>query len=129
MLPCTQQALHFRRISIGCFRCGLLQLVKCSTICSKGWTQRLTLFSTSAGWVEKHNEQECVVCPYHGWAFDSKGVCQHVPAAENMADRPKQSITEAYSVVEKVGSFMTLRSGPSSVLQVSASIGLLQGNG
>lgn len=61
------------------------------------------LVCVCAGWVEKHNDQECVVCPYHGWAFDSKGVCQHVPAAENMADRPKQSITEAYSVVEKVG--------------------------
>lgn len=30
----------------------------------------------SEGWVEKKNGHSCVVCPYHGWAFNEKGRLQ-----------------------------------------------------
>ena len=70
-----------------------------------------------AGWLETHNGEQCVVCPYHGWAFDSQGVCQLVPAAENMLDRPKQSIADVMPVQEKV---QRAAVGPDSSLSVSA---------
>lgn len=54
----------------------------------------------SLGWV---NEHDCVVCPYHGWAFDSAGVLRDVPAAEHEGEWPKKQLVEAFPVVEKGG--------------------------
>ena len=34
------------------------------------------------GWVAEVEGHDCVVCPYHGWAFDSEGRLRDVPAAE-----------------------------------------------
>lgn len=51
------------------------------------------------GQVEGHN---CVVCPYHGWAFDGEGVLRDVPAAENRGEWPTKQLVDVYPVVEKV---------------------------
>jgi phenylpropionate dioxygenase-like ring-hydroxylating dioxygenase large terminal subunit len=37
----------------------------------------------SAGWVDEVDGKSCVVCPYHGWAFDDEGYVRDVPASEN----------------------------------------------
>ena len=49
--------------------------------------------------VEGH---DCVVCPYHGWAFDEDGVLQDVPAAENQKEWPRKQLIQSYPVKEKV---------------------------
>ena len=36
-----------------------------------------------AGWVDEVDGKSCVVCPYHGWAFDAEGYVRDVPASEN----------------------------------------------
>ena len=50
--------------------------------------------------VEGH---DCVVCPYHGWAFDGEGVLQDVPAAETQKEWPRKQLVQSYPVKEKVG--------------------------
>ena len=46
--------------------------------------------------------QDCVVCPYHGWAFDGEGVLQDVPAAETQKEWPRKQLVQSYPVKEKV---------------------------
>lgn len=46
--------------------------------------------------------QDCVVCPYHGWAFDAEGVLQDVPAADNAEAWPQKKLVDSYAVEEKV---------------------------
>jgi Rieske [2Fe-2S] domain len=38
---------------------------------------------STAGWVDEVDGKSCVVCPYHGWAFDDEGYVRDVPASEN----------------------------------------------
>ena len=38
----------------------------------------------SSGWVESKEGHTCVVCPYHGWAFDGEGKLHDVPAADQV---------------------------------------------
>ena len=52
------------------------------------------------GWVGQIKGHDCVVCPYHGWAFDEAGVLRDVPAAEH-GEVPKLAI-DAFPVEEKV---------------------------
>lgn len=33
----------------------------------------------SGGWVAQAGGHDCVVCPYHGWAFDAEGRLRDVP--------------------------------------------------
>jgi nitrite reductase/ring-hydroxylating ferredoxin subunit len=35
----------------------------------------------SEGWVNTKGGHSCVVCPYHGWAFDGTGSLQDVPVS------------------------------------------------
>ncbi len=42
----------------------------------------------AAGWVTKVDGDPCVVCPYHGWAFDGEGRVRDVPASENKVPSP-----------------------------------------
>lgn len=53
-------------------------------------------------WVSAVGEHECIVCPYHGWAFDKDGVLRDVPAAENADEWPKKPLVQSYPVEEKV---------------------------
>lgn len=54
------------------------------------------------GWVAEVEGHDCVVCPYHGWAFDGEGVLQDVPAAENQKEWPRKQLVQSYPVKEKV---------------------------
>jgi len=39
----------------------------------------------------------CVECPFHGWQFDTKGQCTHIPNAESV---PTFAKTKSYPVIE-----------------------------
>ena len=43
-----------------------------------------------------------IQCPYHGWEFDGKGVCKHIPAMENFSERESRNVT-SYKVKEQQG--------------------------
>ena len=51
----------------------------------------------SAGFVR----DECLVCPYHGWAFDAKGQCQRVPGL--CGPIPSRAQVAGYLVMERDG--------------------------
>lgn len=55
----------------------------------------------SAGHVDvKHN---CIVCPYHGWEYDTEGDCVRVPS-ENWRGKKRNSRSiEAFPVIEQDG--------------------------
>ncbi|KAK9824593.1 hypothetical protein WJX72_011558 [[Myrmecia] bisecta] len=55
------------------------------------------------GWVTEIQGHDCVVCPYHGWAFDEGGVLRDVPAAENAKEWPEKPLIDTYPVQEKGG--------------------------
>lgn len=44
---------------------------------------QIALVNGMAGWVSKMDGDPCVVCPYHGWAFDAEGKVRDVPASTN----------------------------------------------
>lgn len=53
----------------------------------------------SDGWLAMDSDtgHTCVVCPYHGWAFDGEGRLRDVPSAE--ANKwPKRPVVNAYPV-------------------------------
>jgi phenylpropionate dioxygenase-like ring-hydroxylating dioxygenase large terminal subunit len=43
-----------------------------------------------------------IVCPYHGWNFDSTGTCTHVPQLNNGMIPPNYQVT-SYACVERYG--------------------------
>lgn len=45
----------------------------------------------------------CVVCPYHGWAFDKDGKLGEVPSNASGASFPKRPLVDAYPVEERGG--------------------------
>jgi phenylpropionate dioxygenase-like ring-hydroxylating dioxygenase large terminal subunit len=55
----------------------------------------------------------CVVCPYHGWAFDAEGKLRDVPSAEH-GSWPKRPLVGAYDVEER-GGFVWLFYGSKSM--------------
>ena len=57
---------------------------------------------------------DCVVCPYHGWAFDADGVLRDVPAAVHDGEWPRKALVEAYPVAE-AGGFVWLFYGSPSL--------------
>ncbi|KAL0037931.1 hypothetical protein WJX79_006055 [Trebouxia sp. C0005] len=57
----------------------------------------------SQGWVSEVQGHDCVVCPYHGWAFDEEGVLRDVPAAEKAEAWPRKQLVDSYAVQEKGG--------------------------
>ena len=54
------------------------------------------------GWVAEVKGHDCVVCPYHGWAFDTDGVLRDVPAAEKDSEFPQKPLIDAFPVEERV---------------------------
>ena len=52
----------------------------------------------SLGWVK----DDCLVCPYHAWAYDKKGVCVFIPQAPDTAI-PGKAKTPVYHCKEKFG--------------------------
>ncbi|KAK9796241.1 hypothetical protein WJX73_000092 [Symbiochloris irregularis] len=55
------------------------------------------------GWVGEVQGHDCVVCPYHGWAFDEAGQLRAVPAAESDGEWPRKQVLDAFPVQEKGG--------------------------
>ena len=55
--------------------------------------------SLSEGLVKK----DCIQCPYHGWQFDGKGICQKIPSLGKDAKVPKRAKIDAYPTEEKYG--------------------------
>ena len=53
-------------------------------------------------WMSEVNGHDCIVCPYHGWAFDDEGKLRDVPAAENNNEWPKKPLVDSFPVQEKV---------------------------
>ncbi|KAF5837114.1 hypothetical protein DUNSADRAFT_4837 [Dunaliella salina] len=56
----------------------------------------------------------CVVCPYHGWAFNAEGKVREVPSSPDQEHLPKRSLVPPYTVEEK-GGFVWLFFGSSSL--------------
>jgi phenylpropionate dioxygenase-like ring-hydroxylating dioxygenase large terminal subunit len=46
---------------------------------------------------------DCVVCPYHGWEFNSVGQCVKIPALGADVTPPKRARVDSYPVREKFG--------------------------
>jgi phenylpropionate dioxygenase-like ring-hydroxylating dioxygenase large terminal subunit len=53
----------------------------------------------SKGWLEG----ETLVCPYHGWKYDTTGQCVCIPAQPPGEKIPPRAKTQAYGCVEKYG--------------------------
>lgn len=56
--------------------------------------------SLAGGWLTKDND--CVVCPYHGWEFQGDGACSKIPAHPQRGI-PKKARVDSYPVKEKYG--------------------------
>jgi vanillate O-demethylase monooxygenase subunit len=61
----------------------------------------------SLGWVAN----DCLVCPYHGWNYDSSGACVKIPQTESVVISPKARIA-AYPAVERYGLIWTTLGTP-----------------
>ena len=53
----------------------------------------------SDGWVEGN----CLVCPYHGWQYDTQGQCVKIPANQPNTPISKKARVDAYPTQEKYG--------------------------
>ncbi|MEI9999747.1 MAG: Rieske (2Fe-2S) protein [Verrucomicrobiota bacterium] len=47
-------------------------------------------------------EKECLICPYHGWVYNSEGTCTLIPAHPNLKP-PARANAQVYHVQEKYG--------------------------
>jgi phenylpropionate dioxygenase-like ring-hydroxylating dioxygenase large terminal subunit len=56
--------------------------------------------SLSAG---KCKDDGTVQCPYHGWRFNSKGVCTRIPSIGSKTKPPPRARVDSYPVQEKYG--------------------------
>jgi phenylpropionate dioxygenase-like ring-hydroxylating dioxygenase large terminal subunit len=56
----------------------------------------------SLGKISQLQERECVVCPYHGWEYDSSGACVRIPAQPDH-EPPLRARVETFAVREKYG--------------------------
>lgn len=45
----------------------------------------------------------CLVCPYHGWRFDSEGACVHIPQLPEGARIPGTAAARSYRCAESAG--------------------------
>jgi phenylpropionate dioxygenase-like ring-hydroxylating dioxygenase large terminal subunit len=52
----------------------------------------------SLGWVD----DGCLVCPYHGWTYDSSGVCTRIPASHG-TNIPAKARIHRYAAAEHAG--------------------------
>ncbi|GLI62695.1 hypothetical protein VaNZ11_005371 [Volvox africanus] len=57
----------------------------------------------SAGWTKTKNGKSCVVCPYHGWAYNGQGVLEEVPSQGPGVSFPRRPLAESYPVEERGG--------------------------
>lgn len=52
----------------------------------------------SLGWIK----DDCLVCPYHAWAFNKKGACVHIPQSPDLVI-PDKARTPVYHCQERYG--------------------------
>ena len=59
----------------------------------------------STGWVSRPTDGRpaAVVCGYHGWAFDGRGVLREVPANSAGETLPQRPLLESFHVTEQAG--------------------------
>ena len=55
--------------------------------------------SLSGGWTQNNH----LVCPYHGWQYDSDGVCTHIPALREDESIPTRARVNSYRCEERYG--------------------------
>lgn len=53
----------------------------------------------AAGWVDGGQ----LVCPYHGWRFDGRGACTHIPQLDPSLPTPPRAQLRTYPVVVRYG--------------------------
>ena len=46
-------------------------------------------------------ENDCVVCPYHGWTFDGNGTCTKIPSEGPHSERIPSQKVDRFQVIEK----------------------------
>ncbi|MBF6135588.1 aromatic ring-hydroxylating dioxygenase subunit alpha [Nocardia otitidiscaviarum] len=46
---------------------------------------------------------DCIACPYHGWQYNSEGVCVKIPANAEERKIPRKARIDAYPTVERYG--------------------------
>ena len=51
----------------------------------------------SGGWVQGN----CIVCPYHGWEYETNGQCSKIPANTDQKAIPKRARVDSYPTQEK----------------------------
>jgi phenylpropionate dioxygenase-like ring-hydroxylating dioxygenase large terminal subunit len=56
----------------------------------------------SLGRISRSEEGTCVICPYHGWEYNSSGECVRIPAQPSLAP-PSRARVESFAVREKYG--------------------------
>jgi len=56
----------------------------------------------SLGAITRADNGACVVCPYHGWTYDSSGACVQIPAHPEQVP-PARARVETFAVREKYG--------------------------
>ena len=55
--------------------------------------------SLSGGWTKDN----CVVCPYHGWEYNSRGECTRIPSEGDDYKIPKRARVDSYPTEERYG--------------------------
>lgn len=48
-------------------------------------------------------KEECIVCPYHGWEYNSEGKCTRIPAQSPSRAIPSKAQAQPYLTCEKYG--------------------------
>ncbi|PNH01606.1 Chlorophyllide a oxygenase, chloroplastic [Tetrabaena socialis] len=56
----------------------------------------------SGGTTKTKNGKSCVVCPYHGWAFNGQGALEDVPSQAADKAFPRRPLVDSYPVQERV---------------------------
>jgi phenylpropionate dioxygenase-like ring-hydroxylating dioxygenase large terminal subunit len=84
----------------------------------KIFDRELVLYRTADGQIQAMNnacihrgaalangsiEDDCIVCPYHGWHYQPDGTCVKIPSNSSAATIPQQAKMITYPVQEKYG--------------------------
>ena len=56
----------------------------------------------SLGRISRSKGETCLICPYHGWEYNSSGECVRIPAQPSLAP-PSRARVESFAVREKCG--------------------------
>jgi phenylpropionate dioxygenase-like ring-hydroxylating dioxygenase large terminal subunit len=65
-------------------------------------------------------QNNCLICPYHGWTFGSQGKCVTIPSSGEGASVPPRAHLAAYSVEERYGLVWICLGEPSAAIPTIA---------